>query len=102
MYLSPLSGNKTTTVFPSFSLRDATSIAAFKAAPEEIPAEMPSVLINSLPVANASSFSTGMISSITFLSKMLGTKPAPIPWILCGPATPVERTALVFGSTALP
>ena len=31
---------------------------------------------------------------------VLGTNPAPIPWILCAPAFPVERTADVSGSTA--
>ena len=31
---------------------------------------------------------------------MAGTKPAPIPWILCGPGAPPERTAESSGSTA--
>ena len=30
-----------------------------------------------------------------------GTNPAPIPWILCGPGLPPERTGESFGSTAI-
>ena len=29
-----------------------------------------------------------------------GTKPAPMPWILCAPATPLDRTEEPAGSTA--
>ena len=32
---------------------------------------------------------------------MLGTKPAPIPWILCGPGFPPDSTGLSVGSTAI-
>ena len=32
---------------------------------------------------------------------MLGTKPAPMPWILCGPGWPPESTGLSVGSTAI-
>ena len=50
-------------VFPTFSGLFATSIAAFNAAPEEIPTRTPSVFANLPPSKNASSFSTVMISS---------------------------------------
>ncbi|MDF2951881.1 MAG: hypothetical protein K0S18_1464 [Anaerocolumna sp.] len=63
MYLSPVSGNKTTIVLPAFSGRFATSVAAHNAAPDEIPTKNPSVFASSLPVSNASSFSTAIISS---------------------------------------
>ena len=32
---------------------------------------------------------------------MSGTKPAPMPWILCGPGAPPDRTGLSSGSTAI-
>ena len=35
-----------------------------------------------------------------FVSSTSGTNPAPIPWILCGPPLPSERTGEVAGSTA--
>ena len=60
-YLSPVSGSNTTIVFPSFSGRFASSVAANSAAPEEIPTSTPSVLATSLDVSNAASFSTGFM-----------------------------------------
>ena len=85
---------------PSFSERFASSIAAQTAAPEDMPTSTPSVLPMSLPTANASSLATGIISSYTLVSSTSGTKPAPMPCILCAPATPVDSTAEVAGSTA--
>jgi len=35
------------------------------------------------------------------VSKTAGTKPAPMPWILCGPGLPPESTGDVSGSTAI-
>ena len=55
-YRSPVSGSRTTMVFPAFSGRLASSIAANAAAPEEIPTSTPSFCPISLPVAKASSF----------------------------------------------
>ena len=40
------------------------------------------------------------ISSSTDRSSTAGTKPAPMPWILCGPGSPPESTGEDFGSTA--
>ena len=79
----------------------ATSIPAAKAAPEEIPIGNPSIFAAILAVANAVSFAIWIISSMQFLFKILGIKPAPIPWILCGPAEPPESTGLSSGSTAI-
>ena len=62
-YLSPVSGSRTTMVFPSFSGRFASSIAAETAAPEEMPTRMPSLLPMSLPVEKASSSRTAITSS---------------------------------------
>jgi len=62
-YLSPESGSNTTIVFPAFSGRFATSVAAFNAAPDEIPTRIPSVTANALPSTNESSFSTLITSS---------------------------------------
>ena len=42
-----------------------------------------------------------MISSYTFVLSVSGTNPAPIPFILCAPETPFERTGDVAGSTAM-
>ena len=39
-------------------------------------------------------------SSMTERSSTSGTKPAPMPWILCGPGWPPERTGESSGSTA--
>ena len=47
-----------------------------------------------------SSSPTGMISSRTSRLSTGGTKPAPMPWILCGPGGRPESTADVAGSTA--
>ena len=51
-------------------------------------------------VANASSFSTVMISSRRLTSRIAGTNPAPIPWIGCGPLAPPDSTGDAAGSTA--
>ena len=40
-------------------------------------------------------------SSITERSRMSGTKPAPMPWILCEPGWPPDSTGLSSGSTAI-
>ena len=44
--------------------------------------------------------STWMVSSIREMSRLPGMKPAPMPWILCGPGFPPEMTGLSVGSTA--
>ena len=99
-YLSPVSGSNATIVLPLFSGRLASSIAAQRAAPDEMPTSTPSLLPKSLPVANASSLVTGITSSYTAVLRTSGTKPAPIPWILCAPAVPLLRTGESAGSTA--
>jgi hypothetical protein len=40
-------------------------------------------------------------SSMKVRSSTSGTKPAPMPWILCGPGWPPERTGESSGSTAI-
>ena len=62
-YRSPESGNKTTIFFPANSSRFATSTAANKAAPEEMPHSIPSLRATALPYSNADPFSTAIISS---------------------------------------
>ena len=94
-YRSPVSGKSTTISLPLFSGRFASSVAAHTAAPEDIPTSTPSLRAIAAPVLNASSFSTGIISSYIFVSSVSGTKPAPMPCILCGPETPFERTGEV-------
>ena len=69
-------------------------------APAEIPASTPSCSAASRAVSSASSSPTETISSITARSSTAGTKPAPIPWILCGPGAPPESTGELAGSTA--
>jgi hypothetical protein len=39
-------------------------------------------------------------SSMMSVSQLPGMKPAPIPWILCGPGLPPDSTGLSVGSTA--
>ena len=41
-----------------------------------------------------------MISSTRLRSSTGGTNPAPMPWILCGPARPPDSTGDEAGSTA--
>ena len=74
-----MSGNNATIVLPAFSSRLASSIAAARAAPEEIPTRIPSVLAISFAFEKAASLAIGRISSYTFVSRVSGTKPAPIP-----------------------
>ena len=50
-YLSPVSGRSATMHFPAFSGRFASSSAACSAAPEDIPARIPSREASSLPAA---------------------------------------------------
>ena len=79
MYLSPESGRITTMFLPLFSGRFATCAAAQSAAPELIPTKAPSSDGNFAPYSNAASFGTVITSSYTFVSRVSGTKPAPIP-----------------------
>ena len=99
-YLSPESGNKTTIFLPLFSGLEARIVAAFNAAPEEIPTRIPSLSANARPSSNASSFSIAITSSYILVLRTSGTKPAPIPCILCAPGVPFDNTGLVAGSTA--
>ena len=87
-------------VLPLFSGRFARAIAPESAAPEEIPTEIPSVLASSLAASKASSADALYTSSYTPVFSTSGTKPAPIPWILCGPAFPSESTGESAGSRA--
>jgi hypothetical protein len=99
-----------TIVFPLFSGRFASSIAAHTFAPEEMPARIPSSFASRRAIAKASSFVTWMHSVIcacppsSFRCRLFGTNPAPVPWILCGPgltgcpASVCEITGESFGS----
>ena len=73
---------------------------AWIAAPAETPTRSPSRSAVCLAVVSASSSPTGITSSITERSRTSGTKPGPMPWILCGPGSPPASTAEVSGSTA--
>ena len=99
-YLSPLSGKIAIILLPLFSSLLANCKAAQVAAPEEIPGKIPSFWARATKVLRASTVGTGIISSITSESKIDGTKPAPIPWIPCGPLTPFPKVWDSSGSTA--
>ncbi len=86
---------------PAASGRLAISSAACSAAPQEMPHSTPSRRAARRAASSASSSSTGMISSSSLRSSTGGTKPAPMPWILCGPGRPPDSTALLAGSTAI-
>ena len=62
---------------------------------------MPSLAATLRAMAKLSALETVSIPSITPRSSTPGTKPAPMPWILCGPGAPPERTGLSSGSTAI-
>ena len=81
-------------VFPSFSGRRANWAATKAAAPEEMPTSSPSFLASSRPVRMASSLLTSTTSSTMPASKVSGTNPAPMPCILCGPASPPFNTGV--------
>lgn len=87
-------------LFPLFSGLLASSKAAQVAAPDEIPAKIPSFLARLSKVSPASSSLTGIISSIKSVFRILGTNPAPIPWILWGPFSPLANVCEENGSTA--
>ena len=76
------------------------------AAPQLMPTSIPSCLASCRAVSKESSSPTLMISSMTPRLRMSGTKPAPMPWILCGPrliswpAIFWLITGLFVGSTA--
>jgi hypothetical protein len=82
----------TTINLPLFSGLLATSTAAQVAAPEEMPAKMPSSLANLRAVAPAFSLVTWIISSTASGLYTSGTNPAPMPWILCDPGLPPDNT----------
>ena len=71
-----------------------------EAAPPEIPTSSPSSLAERRAISTDSSKVTVITSSIKSFLRISGTKPAPIPWILCGPGLPPESTGLSTGSTA--
>jgi hypothetical protein len=100
-YLSPKDGMTHTIRFPLFSGREPTRIAAKTEAPEEIPQNIPSSVasLRAMPIASAPETCT--TSSIKDVSQFPGMKPAPIPWILCGPGDPPDSTADSSGSTAI-
>ena len=87
-------------VLPLFWGRSASWDAAYSAAPEVMPTSTPSLRAISLPVENACSVVTVKISSYTWVFKMEGTNPAPIPCSLWGPGLPPESTGESEGSTA--
>mmetsp|Transcript_8328 Transcript_8328/g.21495 ORF Transcript_8328/g.21495 Transcript_8328/m.21495 type:complete len:290 (+) Transcript_8328:313-1182(+) len=89
-----------TTVLPLFSGSFSSSREAMTAAPELKPTMTPSSFAMRRAMVMASSELTATTSSTSDSSITFGTKPAPMPWILCGPGLPPERTGLSVGSTA--
>ena len=89
-----------TITLPRFSGRAAKRAAAAKFAPELIPAKMPSSRAKRRAHVNASSLVTVSTPVKRLVSRFLGMKPAPMPWILCEPALPPEMTGESVGSTA--
>ena len=66
-----------------------------------MPPGMPSTLATSRATSSACSLDTVTISSMSDVSRIDGIKPAPMPWILCGPRGLPDSTGLVDGSTAM-
>ena len=75
-------------------------MAAASAAPDEMPTGTPSIRADRRAVSKAVWLPTVTTSSMTLLSRILGMKPAPMPWILCGPGSPPDSTGKSSGSTA--
>src|SRR5690606_22748193 len=97
-YRSPVSHSTVTTRLPGPSSR-AISAATNTLAPAEMPTRSPSSRASRLDTTSASRSSTVRRSVITERSRISGTKPAPMPWILCGPGGRPDKTALRAGST---
>ena len=89
-------------VLPALSGRSAIWMAAATAAPDEMPTRSPLSEARRFFAAMASSEVMGTISSTTERSKVSGTKPAPIPWILWLPEGLPASTCDSAGSTAMP
>jgi hypothetical protein len=87
--------------FPAMAGRCPTAMPAASAAPAEIPTGRPSRRAASRAVSIALSLLTVTTSSITLRSRIAGTKPAPMPWILCGAGWPPDSTGDAAGSTAI-
>ena len=86
------SGSTTAIRRPRASSRWATCSAAHSAAPHEMPASTPSRRATSRAVSSASSSSTAIdLVDAATRSSTGGTKPAPMPWILCGPGPPARQ-----------
>jgi hypothetical protein len=64
------------------------------------PVSRPSSVARRLAMATASSLDTLTTSSMMLVSSTPGTKPAPMPWILCAPGLPPDSTGDSAGSTA--
>ena len=99
-YRSPKEGMMHTMRLPSMPARDPSWMAAVTAAPEEMPHRTPSSLARRRAMAMAVSDGTWMTSSTMSISQLPGMKPAPMPWILCGPGAPPDMTGDSIGSTA--
>lgn len=99
MYFSPPSGRIATILFDGSSR--AFRRAANTLAPDEIPANTPSLRARSTAVPIASWLETVSIPPMTVLSRFSGTKLAPMPCIMCGPARPLVTSGLSAGSMAM-
>ena len=91
-YRSPKDGTITTMRLPWFLGCTATCSAANTTAPDEIPTKTPSCVASLRAVAMACSPGTHIISLMTSSLRLAGLNPAPIPWILCGPGFPPDKT----------
>ena len=100
MYRSPVSGRITTIILPSSCGRPAIASAAWRAAPEDAPAMMPSVRASLRAVAKVSTSLTAMTSSTTARSSSSARKPTPMPGMRCSPGALPDSTAALAGSTA--
>ena len=86
--------------FPLFSFLLATWTDASTAAPLLMPQKTPSSLAIRRAMSMASSPEIWITSSKSDVSAFPGMKPAPMPWILCGPGFPPDKTGDSTGSMA--
>jgi creatinine amidohydrolase len=92
-YRSPKLAMIVTIRLPRYSGRPATFAAAHMLAPLLMPTINPSSLASFRAHSKASSLVTVTTSFTRVVSRFLGTNPAPMPWILCGPGEPPLITA---------
>ena len=105
--LTEIAAQKPDVVFAFFAgagaakfVKDYDAAGLRKVAPLLMPTSMPSSRAQRRAISRAGSGSTWITPSSSAVSRLVGMKPAPMPWIGCGDGAPPEITGEAVGSTA--